>query len=487
MWVDDHDDGSFWIGTGGQDGNVAWQFTVDRESWEAELAQSFYSWDDGMGTEMDDLGHDGTNLWSVSWSNGAQWRSDIRIIDDGLNEHGWLLWADQSGEIDPNENQVITVTIDTRGLISGDYSAELYFFSNDPIVLDGPDHTIEINLTVTQVPNIVVIPGGDEQEPVDFEIAYFGYAISRTVVVQNIGTGQLSIEEVLRDDDNPDFFVLDEDLDDLVIEGDSGEELQIWYNPDPERGGEQEATLVFMTNDPNREEGYPVRCVVSIGAFSAPELVLNPQELEIEMEQGDVAEEIVNVTNNGESDLHFTTRFEIISQPGLDSQVRSVRSISENSGFSSDNFPQRDQPQGRGILIQESCRFYDHEFEQYFSNIEGLDYERYEVWEELEDLDLNEFDFMWIGNYETDIWTRDHNNFIERIEEFVDGGGVIYHSSGAQQFNVTPLHPGGLEAVGNIQLRQTLCPIQLGPEDNYFINYMNENDPFGWPWGSDSD
>ncbi|MBT7617252.1 MAG: T9SS type A sorting domain-containing protein [Calditrichaeota bacterium] len=481
-WVDDHDGGSLWIGTGGQDGNLAWQFTVDRESWEAELAQSFYTWEGGFGTELDDVSHDGTNLWAVGWSNGAEWRSDIRIIDDGLNEQGWLYWEAQSGEIDPGDDQVIFVNIDTRGLISGDYSAELYFFSNDPIVLDGPDHIIEINLTVTGVPNIVVIPGGDEQEPVDFEIAYFGYPISRTVTVQNIGTDELQIDQVLRDNDNPDFYVLEEDLADFGVDESSEMELTIWYDPNPERGGEQEGTLVFMTNDPNREGGYSVRCIVSTGAFGAPLLVIEPQEVAIEMDQGDIIEEIVNVTNEGESDLHFTSAFVIVSQPGLDDQSRSMRSVSENRGLTNGEFPQRDHPEGRGLLIQESCRFYEHDFEQYFASIEGLDYERYHVWEELDELNLNDFDFMWIGNAETDMWTADHNDFMERLEEFVDGGGVLYHSSGQQQFNVIPTNPGGLVAVVSAQVRQTRCPIQLNPEENYFIDYMNENDPSGWNW-----
>ena len=480
LWVDDHDGGSLWIGTGGDGGNIAWQFNVDRETWRCELAQSFYTWEEGLGHELDNIGHDGTNLWSVSWSDGGQWRSQIRIIDDGLNENGWLYWEDISGVIDPNEDQGITITIDTWRLNSGDYSAELSFYSNDPVSLDGPDHTIEISFTVTQVPNILVVPGDTDQDPVDFEIAYFGYPVSRTISVHNIGTGQLRIDRVRTDENNPDFYVVEGDIEGMEIEEDSLEELNIWYNPDEDRGGVQEATLVFFTNDPNREEGYPVHCVASIGAFGAPVLEIEPTEIELDMEQGDVVEHIINASNSGVSDLIYDTRFDIISEPqmqGRDLNSRHVRSVSEVSPA---RFPQRDQPQGRGLLLQERCQFYDYDFEQYFENIEDLDWERYRSWDELEDVDLTEFDFMWIGN--NDVNGFNNNAQIERIEDFVDGGGALYQSSGTYDFNNLPQYPGGLRGVGSFQLRQTLCPIQLNPDENYFINYMNENDPAGWAW-----
>ncbi|MBT7616464.1 MAG: hypothetical protein HN590_04180, partial [Calditrichaeota bacterium] len=59
-WVDDHPDGQLWLGSEFQ----VWQFSVDTENWQAELAQEF---DTQCDRAFLALGHDGENIWrSVS-------------------------------------------------------------------------------------------------------------------------------------------------------------------------------------------------------------------------------------------------------------------------------------------------------------------------------------------------------------------------------------------------------------------------------------
>jgi len=496
LWADEHANGNLWVASGAaNDGNLAWQFAVNQDNWEAEFVQNFHTFEGNHGTDLDGIGHDGENIWASTWSTTM-----IRIIDDGINERGWLSWWLRSGEIEPDDSYEITVRLSAQGLIGGEYLAELYIFSNDPAELFGPDVTVDITINVIAHPNIHVIPGGDDEEPIEFDIAYFGYPISKTITVQNSGVGNLTLDEVIRDEDNPDFYIPDEDIEDFILRPDEELELDVWYDPDPERGGRQAATLMFMSNDPNWDEGYPVSCIASRGAFEAPVLLIDPNEINANLDEGESRNFPINLLNNGGSTLWWETAFEIIDQPGdeRDHYVnRNVRrtgeqadetdsvnptSYSTNLRRSLPGQPHRDQPQGRGLLIQERCGWYDYNFEDHFQAIEGLEYDRYRTWNELNDVDLTEYDFMWIGNFESNEWTNAHNRFLERIEEFVDGGGAIYHSSSSIQHEVRPINPGGLVYVGGVNDGQRNCPLVLNPEDNFFINYMNENDPVGWDW-----
>ncbi|MFH0765650.1 MAG: T9SS type A sorting domain-containing protein, partial [Calditrichota bacterium] len=125
-------------------------------------------------------------------------------------------------------------------------------------------------------------------------------------------------------------------------------------------------------------------------------------------------------------------------------------------------------------------------FEQYFRAVQGLEYRRFRTWGDVANVDFNDYKFMWIGNYEAEAWVADYNRNLARIEEFVDNGGALYHSSGTNNHNNRPVNPGGLVytwgQVGGDQSHNQ-CPLQLDPEENFLINYMNENDPFDWRWG----
>ncbi|MBM3329750.1 MAG: hypothetical protein FJY67_09825, partial [Calditrichaeota bacterium] len=147
--------------------------------------------------------------------------------------------------------------------------------------------------------------------------------------------------------------------------------------------------------------------------------------------------------------------------------------------------PRRDQPEGRGILIQNVCGWSNWNFEQYFSAIDGLRYSRYRQWNEVANVDFNEFDFMWIGNYEPDAWVAAYNENFARIEEFVDRGGALYRPCGTNNHNTRPRLPGGLTYTwGQVQgdQSQNNCPLQLNPEDNFLIDYMNRNDQIQRNW-----
>ncbi|NQT35437.1 carboxypeptidase regulatory-like domain-containing protein, partial [bacterium] len=193
------------------------------------------------------------------------------------------------------------------------------------------------------------------------------------------------------------------------------------------------------------------------------EITVDPIGIIVSLENEDQETVEMTLSNDGEDDVAFEIGFTAPPEE------------EERGG------PRRDQPEGRGILIAERCQWSNWDFEQYFDAIDGLDYERYRTWNQVEDVDFNDFDFMWVGNYETEAWVGQYNQNLERIEDFVDGGGALYRPSGTNLHNTRPINPGGLVYNGNQSQNQ--CPLQLDPEENFLINYMNENDPFNWEWG----
>jgi len=490
-WVDAHRDGQLWLQTGGRGGLFAWQFRVNTETWEPQLVQHFRTVN-AVGNDIDGFGHDGRDLWSSNWQ-----RANVNIVDDGINEFGWLSWRPESGAVNTGEASQITVSLNASGMETGLYSGRLKFFSNDPFDLVNPDATLEIALLVSGHGNIQVLPGGPDVEPLDFEAAYFGFPTARSVMIRNVGVEDLIVQEVRRDQANPDFSVNNEDLADFTVAPHESRELQVWYDPNPERGGLQQAQLLIMTNDPNWENGYPLNCIASRGAMEAPHLELQPEEIEVHLGEDDSEEFVIEAENTGGSELVFKTEAVILDRQDrnhrqvhqttggpvkMSSNLRSVRTLKDGL-----REPLRDQPNGRGLLIQNVCGWYQWDFEQYFRQIEGLDYDRYRTWDEYDNANVNleSYDFIWFGNYESDQWITSYNAHLAEIECFVDGGGAIYYSAGSENSNVRPVFPGGLVYSGSRMQAQTNTPLMLNPEDNFFVNYLNENDPVHWEWRAD--
>lgn len=193
------------------------------------------------------------------------------------------------------------------------------------------------------------------------------------------------------------------------------------------------------------------------------QVVVEPVGAGVVVENGDEVSTEFTLRNLGEAEVAYSIGYDVIEPDDR-----------QNRG------PRRDQPEGRGILIAERCGWNNWDFERYFQAIDDLDYERYRTWNQVEDVDFADFDFMWLGNYESEAWVAQYNNNLERIEEFVDAGGALYHSSGTNNHNTRPINPGGL-VYSNTQ-SQNNCPLQVNPEDNWLINYMNENDEFDWEW-----
>ena len=135
-WVDDHPQGQLWISSN-RDQRL-YQIYVDTDDWEAvEVVQSFPA---QITQPFDACCHDGEYIWVGGYAN-----DNFRIYDDGVRELHWLTYEPEEGVIEPGGETIITVTIDTHGLFSGIYSAELIIRSNDPA---NPEISIGISVEV---------------------------------------------------------------------------------------------------------------------------------------------------------------------------------------------------------------------------------------------------------------------------------------------------------------------------------------------------
>ena len=106
-------------------------------------------------------------------------------------------------------------------------------------------------------------------------------------------------------------------------------------------------------------------------------------------EEGEDPQEIsLNLFNDGDAQVSFKVGFNTPEHGDQNDENRMRR-----------RGPRRDQPDGIGILIQNVCGWSNWDFERYFSAIEDLEYDRYRQWNQVEDVDFNDYDFMWIGNF----------------------------------------------------------------------------------------
>jgi hypothetical protein len=117
--------------------------------------------------------------------------------------------------------------------------------------------------------------------------------------------------------------------------------------------------------------------------------------------------------------------------------------------------PRRDDPtvEGRFLLVHGVNATRDY----WWGDIEGifisndLDYDRITDPADLANIDLSQYDVIWVGDWQTDEWNRVYNNYRGYIDDWVYSCGVLYHCSGSNYNPTKPIHPGGLIYTGDDQ------------------------------------
>lgn len=384
-WVPEHEGGNLWV--------IAWNdgriYQLDISGDEPEVLQEARI----DGDEVFGLEHDGENMWYCTMDD--VWR----VIDDGIREINWLTYEPDEGELEPDAEMEVTVTLNATGLIGGDYEAEMHILSNDP---DNDDVIVTVQMNVTSAP-VVGIEWDDwvgYPEVIDWNRAYrdlfTGEAYPVVVTIVNVGMAELIVEEITCEEN-----VFNADPDNFSLEPD--EEIEVNFILETEEDGLYEAEMVIVCNDPDDEYiTIPLR-----GETSAPPvIVLDPEVIQTDLFTGDVEEHNINVSNVGDSELRFSIEYEVISEPEQDQNTRTARRLNGDETVG----PRRDD---LGDIIAEfnvggrgwTGLAWDGEFMWGISdrgNMVAFDPEAEEI---VEEVNLNEeyfgmtFDgeFFWVG------------------------------------------------------------------------------------------
>jgi DNA-binding beta-propeller fold protein YncE len=214
-------------------------------------------------------------------------RAFLNVLNPGPR---WLTVAPASGTVPAGGAVDLGVTVDTAGLLGGDYGAGLVVASNDP---DEPEVVVPVSLHVTGAPDIEV-----SRESVDFGSLFVGAARVESVVVSNEGTDVLLVSEVGSDSEafsaEPATFSLE------VAESQT---VAVTFRPSVP--GPVEGTLTLASNDPN-ESHVAIR--LNGTGLDPPVVGVEPPSLAATVPLGQERSRTLTVRNGGLGSLEFSLK-----------------------------------------------------------------------------------------------------------------------------------------------------------------------------------
>jgi hypothetical protein len=280
------------IGSIGFDANYAQGMGFDHDSGEMYLAA--YNNAKGQGELRVVDRTTGNTMFLGTLSGGAEF--DM-ISFMGASGGAWLTLDNTEGTLPQNGSVDITVTFDANGLVGGDYTANININSNDPV---NPVMTVAASMHVTGAPNL-------ETEPRDlhFGEVFVGYPDTRSIIVSNTGTDDLTVTDVAIDNE---AFTVNATLPVTITAGNS----VVWdVTVNPTALGDISGTMAISSNDAN-DPVYNVALTAT--AIEPPIVEFSATEINEVLEQGSTSERTLTITNNGGSPLEFAIDVEMLKK-----------------------------------------------------------------------------------------------------------------------------------------------------------------------------
>lgn len=236
----------------------------------------------------------------------------------------WVRAEPPAGRVLAGQSVDVGIVMDATGLFAGDYQANARIQSNDPA---RPSAPIEVSLHVTNAPDVAVAPA-----EVDFGLRYTGTCANLIVVISNIGTESLTVNDISIA--NPEFSI---DPGAFALGVGEERELTLTFCPLSEEAvpgiprrypRRSRGVLTIDTNDPDR----PRYTVPLYGeGIDPPVVVVTPNAFSENLLTGGVAERVLTVSNAGASGLDFeitleelgvaAARIDAIADPSLSPNV----------------------------------------------------------------------------------------------------------------------------------------------------------------------
>ncbi|NQU05548.1 MAG: choice-of-anchor D domain-containing protein, partial [Calditrichaeota bacterium] len=284
-----------------------------------------------------------------------------------------------------------------------------------------------------------------EPDAIDFGVVLIDTFTTDSLIIVNIGSETLVIDSILTDNDV--FTILDFENEESV---ESGASWSFRTRFEPEEIGRVDDNVVIYCNAVNSDDGRVMIHLTGIGR-GVTMIGVEPREIVDELNSTESSQHEISVRNEGDAALEFRTLLSAISTP--------------NQGV-----PWNGNIETRYALFAETDPW-GFNLEDIFHTIDGLDYTRYSGAEPFDDVDLSDYDAVWIGNNQSNDWIANYNHNIDKFEEFVDSGGIYYMCTASSNLDEAPVHPGGL--IRRSMYFENYGLTQLPPDENYLLGYMD--------------
>ncbi|MCF7810314.1 carboxypeptidase-like regulatory domain-containing protein [bacterium] len=185
--------------------------------------------------------------------------------------------------------------------------------------------------------------------------------------------------------------------------------------------------------------------------IASAQVSIEPIGIAVAIENEDTIAVDVTLTNNGDTDILYTIDFD---EPEAEERGQG---------------PRRDDIEGTFALFQDAETF-GYVDTYVFQQIDDLDYEWFRNADDLVDVDLDDYTALWVetGN-QSDAYKRNWDGNLERFEDYVSHGGVMFIEQGHNEGNnATHTTPGGLDYVWDPQEGN----LSVGPDENWLVEQM---------------
>ncbi len=328
----------------------------DGNLWGLNLDDNIYSIDKSTGTMtlVGSAGFDANYAQSMAWDpltnlvymaayNNVADRGELRILDTetgaseligafagnaeitafgfpGGGTTDFITVNPTSGTVEANSSVTVDVELDATVLPNGLYSSSLTVYSND---YDNLSTVVPVNLDVTgQVGEINV-----SSAFIEFGTVFLNGEKEIPFKIYNTGIGDLQITDIIS---NQPIFTTD--LEDTTVLA-MGDTLFVKAKCAPNFLGQFNAILTVKSNDLNNPE---VEITVTAAAISPPVISLDPTEIEVTMDAGQVRNEQFTIRNYGMYPLQFSmpevAANQLLNNPDIEkNNISFIEGITQNT------------------------------------------------------------------------------------------------------------------------------------------------------------
>jgi subtilisin family serine protease len=206
----------------------------------------------------------------------------------------WVTFSTELIHLMPGEIKHTSISLNAVGVVSGAYTGQVWFSSED----DGTLNTINLILTIADI-------GLKFDNLIDFKNRYTNSTYDSTITLRNDNLTELIISDIQSSDSRVTTSVST-----LTLE--PGEEKPLTISINSTTSGLLNAVLTLATNEPGIET---VDLRVRANLIKNPEISVDRESIDAMLSLSETKAYTVTVTNTGTDPFHWTTNYPATGQP----------------------------------------------------------------------------------------------------------------------------------------------------------------------------